>query len=325
MTAIRSVSRAVLLLLGFTFTCTFTGAAFAQGYPARPVTFIVPWPPGGSTDLSMRAIATIAERHLGQRIVIENRPGVSGTMGAVQLSQNAKPDGYTISQMPITVFRLPHMMKTAFDPMSDFTWVIHLTGYTFGVVVRSDSPWKTWGELIAYAKANPGKLTYATPGNGTSLHITMEDIAQREGITWLQVPFKGFAEGNTALLGGHVMAHADSTGWAELVDTGRLRLLSTWGAQRTKRWPAVPTLMDLGYLIVSNSPYGLAGPKGMDPAVVKVLHDAFKKALEDPEYQKTLDKFDQEAFYLNSADYAAHARKTYGEEREAVKRLGLKM
>ena len=309
------------LLFGILFSLNAQG----QSYPARPVTFIVPWPPGGSTDLSMRAISVIAEKHLGQRIVIENKPGVSGTMGAQALAQGARADGYTIAQMPITVFRLPHMMKTNFDPEADFTWIIHLTGYTFGVVVRSESPWKTWGELIAYAKANPGKLTYATPGNGTSLHITMENIAQREGIKWVQVPFKGYAEGAVALLGGHVDMHSDSTGWAEQVNSGRLRLLNTWGSQRTKRWPAVPTLKDLGYPIVSNSPYGLAGPKGMDPAVVKVLHDAFRKALEDPEFLKMQEKFDQEAYYLDSAGYAALAKKTFEEEREAIKALGLKM
>jgi tripartite-type tricarboxylate transporter receptor subunit TctC len=308
-------------LLGMLFSLS----AFAQNYPSRPVTFIVPWPPGGSTDLAMRALSTLAEKHLGQRIVIENKPGVSGTLGAQALAQGARPDGYTIAQMPITVFRLPHMMKTNFDPTQDFTWIIHLTGYTFGVVVRADSPWMTWADMIAYAKANPGKLTYATPGNGTSLHITMEDIAQREGIKWMQVPYRGFADASVGLLGGQVMAHADSTGWAELVNAGRVRLLVTWGATRTKRWPNVPTLKDLGYPIVSNSPYGLAGPRGMDPAVVKTLHDAFRKALEDPEYVKTLEKFDQEPYYLGSDDYAALAKKFIEEERVAIQRLGLKM
>lgn len=315
MTVLRALLLGLLLSLD----------AFAQSYPSRPATFIVPWPPGGSTDLAMRSLANIAEKHFGQRIVIENRPGVSGTMGAQQLAQGAKPDGYTIAQMPITVFRLPHMTKMAFDPLQDFTWIIHLTGYTFGVVVRNEAPWKSWGDLVAHAKANPGKLTYATPGNGTSLHITMEDIAQREGIQWVQVPFKGFADGNAALLGGHVDMQSDSTGWAEQVNSGRLRLLVTWGAQRSRRWPNVPTLKELGYPIVSNSPFGIAGPKGMDPAVTKVLHDAFKKALEAPEFQKTLEKLDQELYYLNSADYAALAKKYFEEEREAVQRLKLKM
>ncbi len=314
-----------LFRFAFFLGILFSIAAEAQNYPSRPVTFLVPWPPGGSTDLSMRAIALLAEKHLGQRIVIENRPGVSGTMGAQALAGGARADGYTIAQMPITVFRLPHMMKTPYDPMQDFTWIIHLTGYTFGVVVKSDSPYKTWGDVIAYARANPGKMTYATPGNGTSLHITMENIAQRDGIKWEQVPFKGYAEGALALLGGHVDMHSDSTGWAEQVNSGRLRLLNTWGAQRTKRWPNTPTLKDLGYPIVSNSPYGLAGPKGMDPAVTRALHDAFKKALDDPEYLKTLEKFDQEVYYLNSEDYAAVAKKTFEEERVAIQRLGLKM
>jgi tripartite-type tricarboxylate transporter receptor subunit TctC len=309
----------------FFFALLFSAAVHAQGYPAKPVTFLVPWPPGGSTDIVMRSLASIAEKHLGQRIVIENKPGVSGTLGAQALAQGARPDGYTIAQMPITVFRLPAMMKTNFDPSSDFTWIIHLTGYTFGVVVRADSQWKTWADLIAYAKANPGKLTYATPGNGTSLHITMEDIAQREGIKWTQVPYKGYAEAAQGLLGGHVDSHADSTGWGEQVNAGRLRLLCTWGPTRTKRWPNVPTLKDLGYPIVSNSPYGLAGPKGMDPAVVKVLHDAFKKALDDPEFQKMLDKYDQDVFYMNSADYTAFVKKAIAEEQQAVRKLGLKL
>jgi len=316
MKAIRFV-----LFLGLLFSIT----SQAQTFPSRPVTFIVPWPPGGSTDIVMRSLAVIAEKHLGQRIVIENKPGVTGTMGAQALAGGAKADGYTIAQMPITVFRLPAMMKTNYDPSTDFTWIIHLTGYTFGVVVRADSPWKTWGDLVAYAKANPGKVTYATPGNGSSLHITMEDIAQREGIKWVQVPFKGYAEGAQALLGGHVDVHADSTGWGEQVNSGRLRLLVTWGAQRTKRWPNVPTLKEVGYPIVSSSPFGIAGPKGMDPAVVKTLHDAFKKALDDPEFQKTLEKFDQEPYYLNSADYAAFAKKSIKDESVAVQRLNLKM
>ena len=320
MTITRAAAQAALFLLA---ACI--GAAHAQKFPEKPVTLIVPWPPGGSTDLSMRAVAEGASKHLPQRVVIENRPGAGGTLGAQHLAQNARADGYTVAQMPITVFRFPHMTKTAFDPTNDFTWIIHLTGYTFGVVVRGDSPHKTFKDLVEYARANPGRVSYGTPGNGTSLHITMEQIAQRENIQWLQIPFKGYAENATSLLGGHTMALADSTGWAESVNAGKMRLLVTWGERRTRRWPDTPTLKDLGYPIVSNSPYGLAGPKGMDPAVVRILHDAFKKGLEDPETQKMLERFDQDNAYLNSADYAAHAKKTFEEEREIIKRMGLKM
>ena len=294
-------------------------------FPDRPIRLIVPWPPGGSTDGQMRSIAEIASRHLGQPIVIENRPGVSGTLGA-QVVKDARPDGYTLTQMPISVFRLPQMTdRPNFDPMKDFTWVIHVTGYTFGVVVRSDRPWKTWQDFIAHARANPGKVTYGTPGVGSSLHITMELIAERLGIQWTHVPFRGGAENQQATLAGTVDCTADSTGWAPLVEAGNLRLLVTWGAERAKRFPDVPTLREVGIDIVSASPYGFAGPRGMDPAVVKTLHDAFKAALFDPAHLQVLERFDMQPAYLNSEDYAAQARRIYEEEGQMIRRLGLRL
>src|SRR5205085_8140400 len=156
-----------------------------------------------------RAIAENAAKHLGQPIIIDNKPGASGILGPSTMVANAKPDGYTISQIPITVFRLPYITKAAFDPTKDFSYIAHLTGYTFGVVVKADAPWKTFRELLDYAKANPGKLNYGTPGAGTSLHITMEQIAKQQGIKWTQVPFKGVAESMNALLGGHIDVTAD--------------------------------------------------------------------------------------------------------------------
>ena len=174
------------------------GAAQAQDYPVKPVTLIVPWPAGGSTDIAMRAIADAAAKHLGQPIVVDNKAGGSGTVGPATMAAAAKPDGYTIAQMPITVFRLPLMQKTTWDPLKDFTYVVHLTGYTFGVTTSAESPFKTWADVVAYAKQNPGKVTYATPGAGTSLHIGMEQIAAKAGIKLTHVPFKGGAETNAA-------------------------------------------------------------------------------------------------------------------------------
>src|SRR5438445_2096661 len=317
----KRILRGIILAAGF---IAWISAADAQSFPVRPVTLIVPWPAGGTTDVGMRALATATEKYLGQSIVIENRPGGSGTLGPGQMAATAKPDGYIVAQIPITVFRFPFMQKTTFDPAADFTYIIGVSGYTFGVVVKDDAPWKTFQEFLADAKTNPGKINYGTPGAGTSLHITMEQIAKRQGIKWTQVPFKGNSEAMNALLGGHIDAVADSSGWAQLVNAGKFRLLVTWGAERTRNWPDVPTLRDIGIDMVSNSPFGIAGPKGMDAKVVKTLHDAFKKGIAEPGYIDTMIKLDQEPFYLDSADYRAFALKQLVEQKRVIEELGLR-
>ncbi len=296
--------------------------ASAQQFPTKPITLICPWTAGGSSDLVMRAIAESVGRDLGQQVVIENRPGASGTMGAGALV-NARPDGYTLTQLPISVFRLPLMQKTPFDPLKDITYIINVTGYTFGLVVRADAPWKNLNEFVAYAKANPDKVTYGSPGTGTTPHLAVEQFALAAGIKLSHIPFKGFAEGAQSLLGGHIMAHSDSTGWAPHVDAGKMRLLATYGSKRTKRWPQVPTLLDAGYNTVSDSPFGFGGPKGMDPKVVKILHDAFRKAMDDPKVIAMLEKFDQPVIYMNGEDYLKFAKKTMEDEKPLIDRLGL--
>lgn len=297
--------------------------AVGQQFPTKPITLICPWPVGGSSDIVLRAFAEAAAKQLGQTVVIENRPGASGTLGAVAMV-SARPDGYTLTQTPISVFRLPHMQKVAFDPFKDLTYLIGLTGYTFGVVVRSDAPWKTFKELLDYAKQNPGALAYGTPGAGTSLHITMEEIADKLGLKLLHVPFRGAADNMQSLLGGQTMVMADSTSWAPQVDAGRARLLVTWGAERTKRWPDVPTLKELGYGIVSDSPFGIAGPRDMPAQLVKTLHDAFRKAMDDPGYQKTLERYDQPVIYMSPQEYTAFARKQFEQDRTLMEKLGLR-
>lgn len=300
------------------------GTSRAQEFPAKPVTLVVPWPAGGTTDIGMRALASATEKYLKQKIVTENRPGAAGVLGPQQVAQQAAPDGYTVVQIPITVFRYPFMRKTNLMPESDFTYIIGVSGYTFGVVVRSDAPWKTFQEFLAYAKANPGKINYGTPGAGTSLHLTMEQIASKQNIKWTHVPFKGTSETTTALLGGHIDAVADATGWAPLVNAGQFRLLVTWNATRSKNWPDVPTLRETGIDLVSNSPFGIAGPKGMDPKVVQILHDAFKKGSEDPAYIEQMAKLDQEAAYMSSDQYRKFALEQLVEQKKLIEDLGLK-
>jgi tripartite-type tricarboxylate transporter receptor subunit TctC len=296
-------------------------AAHAQTFPAKAITLICPWPAGGGTDLHLRKLGEIASRNLGQPVVIENRPGGSGMNGPATMAKTAKPDGYTISQLAITAYRLPHLQKVDWDPLADFSYILGVAGYTFGIVVKADSPFKSFQDLLTYAKANPGKLSYATPGPGTSLHLAMEEIGAKANVQFLHIPFKGYADGAIALMGGHVMVQVDSTGWAKQVDSGAQRLLATLGDKRT-RWNA-PTVKELGIDTVSNSPYGLVGPKGMPPQVVKVLHDAFKKAMDDPDHLKTLQQLDQAYWYKSTDDYAQWAAETLKAERATIERVGL--
>jgi tripartite-type tricarboxylate transporter receptor subunit TctC len=294
----------------------------AQAFPTRPIRYICPWPAGGSTDAVIRAFAESAARTLGQQIIVDNKPGAGGMLGANELV-NAKPDGYTLSQLPHGVFRIPHMQKAQFDTLKDFTWIVCLTGYTFGLVVPADGPIKSIKDLVAYAKANPEKFSYGSTGIGTIPHLAVEEFAQRAGIKLNHVPFKGNVDNMQAILGGHTMAASDATGWAPHVASGKLRLLATYGSKRTKRWPEVPTLDELGYQTVSDSPFGVCGPKGMDAALTRTLHDAFKKTLEDPAVLATLDKFDQTVLYMNTETYTKFARDSFIAEKATIERLGL--
>jgi tripartite-type tricarboxylate transporter receptor subunit TctC len=296
------------------------GAA-AQGYPNRAITLIVPWPAGGSTDTHLRKLGEIASKHLGQPIIIENKPGASGMLGPAGMARTAAPDGYTLSQLTVGAYRQPHMMKVDWDPLKDFTYIIGVSGYTFGIAVKQDSPIRSFKQLIEHAKSNPGKFSYASTGNGTSPHLLMEEVAHKAGVQLLHVPYKGSADATQALMGGHVMALSDATGWGKFVDQGVFRLLVTFGAEPT-RWGA-PTAKELGYNIVSYSPYGIVGPKGMDPKVVKIIHDAFKKAIDSPEHKKVLEQLDQVYWYKSSADYAKWGAETLKAERTTIERLGL--
>jgi tripartite-type tricarboxylate transporter receptor subunit TctC len=301
------------------------GAALAQAparFPTRPITLWLPWPAGGATDLTFRILAESASRRLGQKIIVENRGGAGGTL-AMPILQQAQPDGYTLAQMPQTVLRAPWTRKVLWDPIRDTTPIIQLSGVTFGIVVPANSPFKTLDDLFAHAKANPDRLTIATNGAGTTPHVVIDELFGKRGLSYIHVPYKGTAEQMIAVSSGQVMVGVNSNGFAPFVDSGRLRLLVTFGEQRTKRWPNVPTLKELGHNIVATSPYGIAGPAGLPPAVVQTLHDAFKAALNDPAHLAELVIFDQEPAYLGPDDYARALRAGYEHERKVVERLGL--
>lgn len=296
--------------------------AVGESFPQRPVSLWVPWPAGGATDLTLRLLADLAGRQLGQRVLVENRAGAGGTL-AMPVLQQAAPDGYTLAQMPQTVFRAPHTQKLQWDPIRDTTPIIQISGVTFGVLVPAHSELCSIDDLLRYAATHPGELSIATNGVGTTPHVVLDELFARRGLRYIHVPYKGTAEQMLAVASGQVMAGVNSNGFAPYVDAGRLRLLATLGAARTRRWPNVPTMSELGHGIVAMSPYGLAGPRGLPPALVKTLHDAFRTAMFDPTHIAELAKFDQQIAYLDSADYGRSMRETFAAERRAVERQGL--
>jgi tripartite-type tricarboxylate transporter receptor subunit TctC len=293
-------------------------------FPDRPIRLIIPWAAGGPADAGFRIMAHSVSKKLGQQVIVDNKAGASGIMGAIAL-QEAKPDGYTISQMHMSVLRQPLLNKQlTYNPINDLTYILQITGFVMGVVVRADAPWKTLPELLAYAKANPGKLNWGTLGIGSTQHLAMERVGIGQGgLSWTHAPYRGTADTLRALLGGEINFASESSGWAPMVEAGQLRLLAVFTAQRAKRFPNVPTVKELGIDVVIDSPGGLIGPKGMDPAVVAVLADAFRAAAQEPEHLKFLENMDQPLILLDGPAYKAAMARTYEEEKELLRRLNL--
>jgi len=308
----------------FCFLFGSTGfSAFAAEYPTKPVTLVIPYPAGGSTDVTTRALANIARTHLNQPIIVENKGGGGSVVGTTLLVSKP-PDGYTLGTMasgPILISW--HMGKLSFNPIEDVTLIMRLTGYLLGIVVRADSSWKTLPELIEHAKKNPGKLSFGSPGVGTGGHLAMEELAFLAGVKLIHMPFKGGAETNTALLGGHVDAVSDSSGWAPLVDAGKFRLLAVYTPQRPERYSQAPTVKELGYDMVMSSPIDIIGPKNLPSATTQKIHDVFKKAMDDADYRAILKKYDMIPSYLNSKDLETALRIESDELGKIVQKVGL--
>lgn len=294
----------------------------AATFPSKPITLWVPWAAGGATDLCLRLLAEIAGRQLGQTVQVENRGGAGGTL-AMPILQQAEPDGYTIAQIPQPVLRVPYTQKVLWDPVRDITPILQISGVTFGVLVGAHSAFRSLEDLFTFARTRPGELSVATNGIGTTPHIVLEELFSARGLKYIHVPYKGTSELTLAVDTGQVMVGVNSTGFAPFVDSGRLRLLATFAAKRSPRWPQVPTLKELGFPIVAMSPYGLGGPRALPAAVVTVLHDAFRKAMFDPAFVHELAKYDQELDYLGPAEYGQWLREQYARERLVVEKMGL--
>lgn len=268
----------------------------AQTYPSKPINLLVGFAPGGSLDTTMRLLAKKAEAFLGQPFAVDNNGGASGAV-ALAIVAKAKPDGYQlVGCTSVGLVGIPQFRPVAYK-LSDFVPIMHYGAPQSGLIVKGDAPWKTMKEFVEYAKKNPGKVTYSTNGIGTTQDMAMKYIAQKEGIKWTAIPFKGQAQALTALLGGHVTATSNSADIASYVKDGRLRLLATHGEARMKVFPDVPTFRELGYQYVNPTRFIIAAPKGTPQSVITRLDEAFAKAAADPEFVAMMGKLQMELLY----------------------------
>ncbi|WP_409411466.1 Bug family tripartite tricarboxylate transporter substrate binding protein [Comamonas sp.] len=300
------------------------GASLAHAnkrFPNRAIKLVVAFPAGGPTDLTMRQLAENAAKVLGQPIVVENRPGAAGSLPATQL-QNTVADGYTVAQLPMSVMRLPFTTGLKWNPVEDLSYIINVTGYAFCMVASTQSGLKNWQEVVAWAKAHPGKLTLGNTGTYTSPHVTSAIIAQQLGLDVVHVPYKGSAELMRATMAGEVMVAADTSAVIPYVDQGRMVALNVWTEKRLPTLPNTPTLIELGLPTTQYSPFGLVGPKGMPADVQATLHKAFKEAMEMESYQAMLQRFEMLPIYMNSADYKKFAAESTVKEKAVLAKLG---
>lgn len=295
----------------------------AATWPERPVTFVCPWPAGGTADMTMRALCSAAAKVLGQTIVVDNKAGASGMLGLKAMA-SARPDGYTIGQIPISVTRFSQLGTVQVDPLKDLSYIARTSGQTFGIAVRADSAHRTLKEFVAASKAAPGRITYGSAGIGGATHVGMEEFALAAGIQLNHIPYKGGAPALQDLLGGQLDALADSSSWAPHVKAGKLRLLATWGAKRTQDFPDTPTLRDSGFDVVVDAPNGVGAPKGLDPAVEKRLRDAFRQAAASAEFSSACDRIDAPLMYLDGPDYEQYVAAVYRKETQLIERLKLR-
>lgn len=305
--------------LGLGLLSLVGGGARAQSapFPDKTLTLIVPYGAGGPTDQHLRTIADEAGKRLGQAIVLDNRPGANGTNAASAMVR-AVPDGYTLAILPATVYREPFVNKVPYDPASSFSYILLLSDYTFGLAVRADAPWKTWQDFVADARRRPGRINVGAAGAIGTPRIVVDEVAAAAGLQLNVVPYKGDADITAALLGGHLDAAPLSGVAMPHIEAGKLRYLVLFTEKRLPRFPDLPTLSDQGLRLWIDSPYGLVGPKGMDAARMRTLHDAFKAALESPASQKVMGQLNQQMNYLGPTAYRDYALRTVEREKARV-------
>lgn len=300
--------------------------ALGETFPSSPINLWIGWGAGGGTDIHQRAQASIAAKLLKQPIICTNAPGAGGILVLGKL-KNERPDGYTIANSSSAALsRIPLLERVPFnaeDPFKDLLPVMSYTASNFGIAVKSDSPWNTFEDLVAYAKKNPGKIRYSTTGVGTGGHVAMEFIAMQENIKWIHIPFTNVAETVTAVLGGHVEVVSQTQEWKPYVDSGQMRLLVVEDAGRNPDYPNTPTLMEKGYNFAVRAITVLYAPAGTPGDRVKVLGQALSRAAETQEFKALLKKMGYPLYIKDSDELIKIIKEDYQVNKKIFMSLGI--
>jgi tripartite-type tricarboxylate transporter receptor subunit TctC len=317
-----SIKTVFVILIMFLGLAGLMGTA-AAGYPEREITIMVPYAPGGATDTMAHGIAVGLEKHLGVKMLFENREGGGGSVGQAWLARQ-KPDGYIIGMTSTISLILQQYTGVAGLKIDQFTYLSHVASADGALAVRMDSPFKTLRDLVDYAKKNPGIITVSNSGTGSLWHLCAAGLAHKAGVEFTHVPFKGGSPAAVAMIGGHVTASSSTVGEVyEFVKAGRARILGIPSIERFSLIPDVPTFREQGYDFVFEARSGLIGPKGIPENTVKILSSAVEKAAKSEEFKKMMAKFMMKDYYLNDKQYKEW---TFGEDTkvlEILKQVGL--
>jgi len=314
------------LLVGFLLFVT-SPLILAQEFPTRPINITVSNNPGTNPDIIMRMLASKAEKRLGQPIVISNNGEGAGTV-PLSILTKAKPDGYhLVAHTTVSVTWTIELRQSQGRPLSytadDFTPILHYGVGRAGLVVKTESPFKTLKELVEYARQNPEKVSYSVSAFGNPPHFAMEYIAHREGIKMICIPCGGDGAALTALLGGHVTACSSPQNWISQVKEGKFRLLVVYTTDRMRIFPDAPALRELGYDYTDDPFYMLSAPRGTPPSIVNKLDDAFHKAMGDPEFIQFMEKINIEIVYRNSEELKSFIKKTGEFWKKQIAEIGI--
>jgi len=316
-------------MLGLLLSATLGGAslpshAASTGFPQRPIRLYVGGPAGGTEDTIARAASQYAQQVLGQPIIVESKSGAGGVPAYMQV-KNAAPDGYTLGLVSLSTLRQPLMQAIDYDGIKDFTYISSLAEVSFGVIVPADSPFRTWADLLAFCKANPGRVFYGAPaGVGNSAHIFVEEVAAREGARWTVVPYRGSSDTMTALLGGQLTFSVDTLIAAVPMEQGgKVRILALATDKPYANWPAIPTMRQLGYDVSIAAPLGIGAPAGLPPDIVAKIDAAYKAAARQEGFAALLARSSQRPWYMDHQEFGAFMVRAQQEQRALLGKYGL--